>query len=373
MIATQLGPQSCTTLDYAVSVVHGALVIDAKLSRLAVLIPAWQPEVNLIELVTALSELPFGLILIVDDGSGPGSRPIFDLLKQSNIRLLQHAVNLGKGRALKTGFNCLLTEYPEIEGVVTADADGQHTPSDILRVAEGLLSSKGLLVLGTRSFAKNVPFRSRFGNLLTRSIFGFVTGTMLQDTQSGLRSFHISVLPKLMTLDGERYEYETTVLAHLCRMGKRPVEISVQTIYLNNNRSSHFNPVRDSMRVYFVLARFYLSSLLAAGIDMAGFASAFLVTHNLLVSVAVGRLSSLLNFALNRRFVFHNRGSAITALWRYYALVFILSGVSYTLIRTLTRSLSWNVFAAKFCIDIVLSIVSFSVQRTFVFQRSETQ
>ena len=174
-----------------------------------------------------------------------------------------------------------------------------------------------------------------------------------------------------MTLDGERYEYEMTVLTHFCRLGRRPLEIPIETIYLEGNRSSHFDPIVDSMRIYFILARFYLSSFLAAAIDMAGFSLAFVATHNILVSVAVGRLSSLVNFALNRRFVFHNRGSALTALWRYYVLVLLLAGLSYTLLKTLTATLHWNVFAAKLCIDLALSIVSFSVQRTFVFRRSE--
>lgn len=109
---------------------------------------------------------------------------------------------------------------------------------------------------------------------------------------------------------------------------------------------------------------------MAAGIDFAGFSLAFAATHNVLLSVAVGRLSSLVNFALNRKFVFHNRASVSGTLWRYYALVGGIATLSYLLIWTLTTHARWNVFIAKVAVDTLLSLVSFSVQRTFVFHRS---
>ena len=85
-----------------------------------------------------------------------------------NVQLLRHAVNLGKGAALKTAFNHVLCTYPELAGVVTADADGQHHPDDIERVAETLLARPDALVLGARTFGEDVPLRSRFGNIATR-------------------------------------------------------------------------------------------------------------------------------------------------------------------------------------------------------------
>lgn len=345
--------------------------VASGLERLAVLIPAWKPEPRLIELCNALMEAGFGAVLVIDDGSGEESQAIFDELRRLNIPVTRHAVNLGKGRALKTGFNSLLTGEQTLRGVVTADADGQHTPEDIVRVAEALLQNGGRPVLGSRMFDVDVPLRSRFGNVLTRYIFGFVTGMRLHDTQTGLRGFPLSLLPGLLPLEGERYEYEMTVLAHLCRGGTRPIEVPIQTVYIEGNRSSHFNPVWDSMRIYFVLARFFFSAILAAGIDFLGFSIAFALTHNILVSVAIGRMSSLVNFALNKRFVFHSRTPLASTLWRYYALVIGIFLLSYGLIWTLTIYLHCNVFVAKLVVDTGLSLVSFSVQRTFIFGRSE--
>jgi glycosyltransferase involved in cell wall biosynthesis len=343
-----------------------------ELDRLAVLIPAWQPEQAFVALAASLVAHGFGAVVVVDDGSGQSFASIFDQLALlPRVRVLRHAVNLGKGRALKTGINHLLGELPEMEGLVTADADGQHKADDIVRVGRALVGSNGTVVLGSRSFAKDVPLRSRFGNTLTRHIFAFVTGAKLADTQTGLRGFPRRLLAELIVLDGEHYEYEMTVLAHVCRAGAKPLEVPIETVYIDGNRSSHFDPVWDSMRIYFVLVRFYFSAIVAGGIDFAVFSIAFAVTGNVLASIVTGRLSSLVNFALNKRFVFHNRAPLPAALWRYYALVVAIGAVSYVLIWSLHRYARWNVFAAKAVVDSLLSLVSFSMQRTFVFHRSE--
>jgi putative flippase GtrA len=187
-----------------------------------------------------------------------------------------------------------------------------------------------------------------------------------------LRAFPRNLLPELLVLEGERYEYEMTVLAHVCRLGNKPLEIPIEAVYIDGNRASHFDPVRDSMRIYFVLLRFYFSAIVAAGIDLAGFSIAFAATGNVPASIVIGRLSSLVNFAVNKRFVFHSRAAVRRVLWRYYALVAAIGALSYLLIWTLNRYGHWNVFVAKVTVDSLLSLVSFSMQRTFVFRRWES-
>ena len=342
------------------------------LGSLAVLIPAWQPEERLAPLVRELVDAGFGRVVVIDDGSRAACAPVFaEVGALQHVDVLRHAVNLGKGRGLKTGFNHVLNLGDGMVGVVTADADGQHTPEDIQRVGEALLRSGAQPVLGVRSFAGDVPLRSRFGNLLTRRVFSFLTGTSITDTQTGLRGLPLSVLPGLMALDGERYEYEMTMLAHLCRGGPAPLQVPIATVYIENNRGSHFDPVWDSMRIYFVLVRFYASSLLAAGLDLLLFAICFALTGRVLLSVVVGRLSSLVNFWVNRRFVFHNLNSVGQALWRYYLLAVVIGAASYWSIVGLHRYLHWPVLLAKVCVDVLLSLMSFAAQRTFVFRRGE--
>jgi len=338
------------------------------LKSIAVLIPAREPEERLIALAQELAAAGFGAVIVLDDGSSAACAAVFEPVAQiSGVRMLRHAVNLGKGRALKTGINYFLNEMPEFAGLVTADADGQHTPRDIVRIGEALLNMPGRMVLGSRQFAADVPLRSKFGNVLTRQIFRFATGAKLCDTQTGLRGFSREMLPELLLLEGERYEYEMTVLAHLCRDGRRPLEVPIETVYIDGNRSSHFDPIRDSMRIYFVLLRFFASSILAAGIDFVGFSIAFALTHNVLTSIIVGRLSSLANFALNKRYVFQSGVPLPKALLRYYMLVAGVAAVSYGAICGLTGYLGWNIFMTKLVVDTVLSLASFSIQRTLVF------
>ena len=236
----------------------------SSMARLAVLIPARRSTPALTPLVDALKDAGFGAVIVVDDGSPAADQPAFAALGgKQRVYLTRHALNLGKGRALKTGINFYLKAFPGFYGLITADADGQHTASDIMRVGEALLGHPGRAVLGARSFAGQVPLRSRFGNALTRLLFRIASGNAMKDTQSGLRGFPTALLAELAALGGERYEYEMNVLAHLCRSGQAPLELPVSTIYIDENRSSHFDPVRDSTRIGFVLLRNYASSLRA--------------------------------------------------------------------------------------------------------------
>lgn len=235
---------------------------DLQIARIAVLIPARRHEPELRPLLEALLSAGFGGVLLVDDGSPEEDKPLFDnLAKNPRVRLLRHAVNRGKGRALKTGIQHFLDAFPGFAGLVTADADGQHSVGDIVHVAQTMLAAAGRPVLGCRNFSGQVPLRNRFGNSLTRLIFRLVSGHALGDTQTGLRAFPAVLLPELAALPGERYEYEMTVLAYLCGHRHLPVEEPIATIYIDNNRSSSFKPVRDSIRIYSVLLRFFVLRL----------------------------------------------------------------------------------------------------------------
>jgi glycosyltransferase involved in cell wall biosynthesis len=340
----------------------------ADLTQMAVLIPARRLEPGLTPMLRELSEAGFGAMIIVDDGISATDQPVFAALQQiPRVHLLRHAINLGKGRALKTGINFFLDKLTGFSGLITADADGQHAVSDIVRVAEALGTRPQTAVLGCRSFSGDVPLRSRLGNKLTRIVFHFFSGHRVTDTQTGLRAFSSALLPELLALPGERYEYEMTVLAHLSAKGIYPVEVPIQTIYIDGNRSSSFQPLRDSMRIYFVLLRFFASSLISAGLDLVFFTFAFWLTHNILTAMIAGRLSSLVNFALNRKLVFHSHRSVASTLWRYYLLAILLAAISYGGIRGLSEGFGWNVVLTKILVESVLFLLSFSAQRLLVF------
>ena len=217
-----------------------------------VLIPSYKPDEKLLTLLNALSaQDKYAGLLVVDDGGGETYRPIFERAKEiPGVTVVSHAVNQGKGRALKTGINAAMNLYPGAD-IVTADADGQHTPEDIARIADALEQADGAtIVLGKRVFGKGTPVKSFLGNTITRWVFALSTGTRVYDTQTGLRGLPSALLPDMLHIPGERYEYEMNVLLQAPREGAAFLEIEIRTVYENNNAGSHFHPVRDALLVF---------------------------------------------------------------------------------------------------------------------------
>ncbi|MCR5413464.1 MAG: glycosyltransferase family 2 protein [Kiritimatiellae bacterium] len=217
------------------------------MKRIAIAIPACEPAPALVGVVRGL--IPrFRDIVIVDDGSRSAGDVFEAVSGMEGVRILVHPQNRGKGAALKTAFAEILRTVPGLHGVVTADADGQHVPSDILRVAKALENETGNLVLGARAFSGEIPFRSRLGNFWTRAEFRLLTGVKVDDTQSGLRGIPKKLLPRIMGLKGDRYEYETRMLVDCARRLGRPVHVPVSTVYEKGNPTSRYRPLADTLR-----------------------------------------------------------------------------------------------------------------------------
>lgn len=331
------------------------------------LIPAYNPDETLLSVVTGLITLGFEHIVVVDDGSRPECKPIFDQLKdRKQCHVLRHAVNLGKGRALKTGLNHIYLRFREAKGVITVDADGQHLPKDVLRVAETFLHHPDKLIIGTRKFEKSTPLRSLLGNVITQNIFFLLVGKKVSDTQSGLRCFPANKIPDLIALEGERYEYEMNMLIST-RNGMEIIEEEITTVYLDNNRSSHFNPLIDSMKIYFLLFRFASSSFFASLIDFVIFAAVFSAHNDILTSIVSARVvAGNVNFFVNRHLVFHNNGHMLITIAKYYVLFIVMGYLSFISIRALA-DLGVNVIAAKIATETLLFFAGFSIQRDFIF------
>jgi glycosyltransferase involved in cell wall biosynthesis len=341
---------------------------------MGVLIPAYNPVESLPSLVETLIRLGFRNIVIVNDGSGPEHEHIFTRLEEmDHCRVLRHAVNLGKGRSLKTGLNHIYLHLRDLAGVVTMDADGQHLPEDVLKVSKNFLNNPEKLVIGVRKFGQGTPLRSLIGNTLTRYIFGFMVGKKLSDTQSGLRCIPMSRIPSLMRLDGERYEYEMNMLVWTRTAQIDIAEEGIKTIYIDNNRSSNFNPLIDSMKIYFLLLRFSFSSLFASFIDFIVFAVTFSITGNILTSIIFARLvAGNVNFFVNKKIVFHSKEAIATTIVKYYILLVVLGSLAYLSINTLA-GYGANVLAAKILTETVLFFTSFSIQRDFIFARHKKE
>ena len=302
-------------------------------SPVAAVVPSLNPTRQLKSTVVGLLAACFAGVILVNDGSRPETEEYFqELDRLPQVTLLTHPVNRGKGAAMKTAFTWLLEHWPDCPGVVTVDGDGQHHPEDALACAQKMLAEERV-ILGCRDFSRpEVPPRSRTGNRITRGVFRVFCGMSLSDTQTGLRAVPRRYLEELTAVAGDRYEYETNMLLALKQRRIPWGEMKIRTIYLEENRGSHFHPVRDSWKIYrLILAHFFrytLSSVVSAVADtgMFGLLSALLagvLAGAALTAAATAgarALSSLLNFSLNRWVVFRSRGPLGRSLARYYAL-----------------------------------------------------
>ncbi|WP_171467996.1 bifunctional glycosyltransferase family 2/GtrA family protein [Cellulosimicrobium sp. 72-3] len=338
-------------------------------ARTAVVVPAYQPDARLVALVDALrAAVPGSPVVVVDDGSDRRCGGVLRTVRALGAVVLTVPVNRGKGHALRTGIRWVRDRLPG-HGVVCADADGQHTVVDVLRVAARSQAEPEAVVLGARRFAGDVPVRSRVGNAATRWAFAATTGTRVRDTQTGLRAYGPGLLDDLLAVRGDRYEYELRALLEATRAGRRIVEVDVATVYLDDNASSHFRPVADSLRVWAPLLRFAASSLGSAAVDVVALLALHALTGSLLAAVVGARLLSAgVNFAVNRRLVFPGgRDLPLrVAAARYVALAVVLLAASYGLLALLT-GIGLPLLAAKVGTDAVLVATSYEVQRRVVF------
>ena len=231
------------------------------LSRISVVLPSLDPDEKLVAVVDGLLEYGFTDIILVNDGSKPENLHYFTELaaQHPEITLLHHEVNKGKGAALKNAFRYFLDNRPEGLGVVTVDGDNQHRPKDAMAVAEAMCREPDKLWLGVRDFSlKQVPLRSKLGNKITRSFMKLACGVGVTDTQTGLRAIARRHLPLMCSIDGERYEYETQMLLSLKGAGLGVGEVVIDTVYIDENQTSHFNTVKDSWRIYRLIFRHIL-------------------------------------------------------------------------------------------------------------------
>lgn len=341
------------------------------MTDIALIIPAYNPPDGFAALVDRFMAAGFKRLVVVDDGSDPGYADLFaEIGRRRGVTLLRHAINRGKGAALKTAFNHCCCTWPEQLGAVTADADGQHLPEDALRVAEQLRTRPDHLVLGSRRFSEAVPWRSRVGNRLTRLLFRGLVGTDLQDTQTGLRGVPTAFMTDLLRIRTDGYEFELDMLL-TCRKRDVPIhQVPIETVYLDRNRSSHFNPVLDSMRIYFVLFRFSLASASTALIDYTVFLLAIASGGSLAVSQVLARLFALCyNYTVVKRLVFCSDEDHQKTFPKYVALVIVSGLISYQLIGLFQAQFGWRVIPAKILAELLIFFANFAIQRDFIFAR----
>lgn len=344
--------------------------------EVGVLIPAFEPDGKLIKLLTDLVPTIFsGRILVVDDGTE--DQTIFDEINHSfsdTVKVIHHNVNQGKGAALKTGFAYFQAHMPTISGIATLDSDGQHTLKDLMRCISCFKQNTNAMVLGYRHFSRNIPFRSRFGNLLTDELVHLLTGMTIHDTQTGLRVIPMAYAQKSRQFKGNRFEFEFTMLLQAKDNGVIINEQPIETIYLDGNASSHFHVIKDSIAIYSRFIKFALSGLVSFGVDNGIFILlmqifAIATKSGVMMATIIARLlSAIVNYQLNHRVVFDGKGEA--TIIKYIGIMIvqmILSAGLTTLATVMVGYSALALTATKIGIDFVLFFVSYQVQRRFIF------
>lgn len=342
-----------------------------------IIVPSYKPDKEIMMEFMQKLKNKFANIVVVNDGSGEEYNSFFEELKNQGIVVLKHYINFGKGRGIKTAFNYVLNTYPNIVGAVTADCDGQHYLEDIIKCAEKLREEPEKLVIGSRDFdEKQVPFRSRFGNKLTRGIFSAFVGIKITDTQSGLRAFSRKTMETFLNTAGERYEYETNMLIDCKEKNIEIAEVPISTVYIRNNSLSHFNVLRDSIMIYKLFMKYIIASLSSFILDILLFA----MFVNLLPEIRIGSIteivvatiiariiSAIYNFIVNSKVVFKNKNA--NSIIKYFILCVIQMFISAFAVSKLFEVLQINSTIIKVVVDTIIFIINFVIQREWVFAK----
>lgn len=377
------------------------------------IIPTLEPNENFIEIVDRYKK-SFNNIIVVNDGSPRLYDETFNKIKDKGVVMLTHALNFGKGRALKTAFNYVLNNYKSAVGVITVDSDGQHLVKDAVNCAEALKRSRNRLVLGSRDFDKdNVPNKSKYGNKLTSKVLKLLCGIDINDSQTGLRAISLENLKKFLYTKGERFEYETNMLLDAQKYNIDFLEVPIDTVYLNDNKGSHFNPLKDSFEIYKSFFKYIFVAISSFLIDIMFFtvfikllSNTYFLEYNVAISSILARIcSSLYNFMLNKSIVFMtntisdedkglyknsdyindnalpkkvNSSSKLTDssrafIFRYYCLVIIQMFIS-----TIVMFILSSIFGVKFIliqkiiVDLAIFMANYYIQREWVFKQERS-
>lgn len=321
-----------------------------------------------------------GGVILVNDGSSAEFNTIFEECRPYCRVILTHAINLGKGRALKTAFNYLLVHFPEAIGCVTADSDGQHTPEDVQKCAESLARSVNMLVLGSRDFSgEHIPTKSKFGNRLTQKMFRWLCGINIKDTQTGLRAIPRKFMEELLSVPGERFEYETNML--IASKGRyKIIEVPIQTIYESKkNHKAHFNPIADSLKIYSIFGRqllcFFFSSVSSFILDVtlfAFFCSSLKALHcPLYIAAATAGarvISAIYNYLVNYKLVFKSVQRHDRSALKYFLLALVQLSLSALFVTLGVKNFSAHAeVQVKIIVDVLLFFISYVVQGRYVF------
>lgn len=355
-------------------------------SNVVAILPSLNPDDNLKKVVESLVCAGFENIIIVNDGSDEKYDEYFlELEKLSQCYVVTHEVNRGKGQALKTAFDYYLNNFDttKFAGVVTADADGQHLASDIKKCSDYLSENPDAFVLGVRDFDhESVPPKSKIGNKVTSKIIKLLFKNHISDTQTGLRVIPNRYIAAFAKQKGSRFEYETNMLVFAMKAKIEIAQVTIQTVYFENNRETHFHAVKDSLKIYYIIFKSFIlytgSSLFCFAIDQLLF-RLFLIVLSAFGGVAITLattfariISAVTNYSINKNVVFEQKGTQNSKFAFKYAMLCVIQGLMSAICTTLLFEMfKFDVSLTKIFVDTILFLISYCIQKAFIFTSKE--
>jgi len=329
--------------------------------RILTVCPAFNPPAKVFrQLIADLR--PNNDLLIVDDGSTEC------LCATSRSVCIRHFINKGKGAAIKTAVE--YAQQNSYQGIITIDADGQHPLESFNNLKKLAIDEPTKLILAQREFYNDTPLKSLIGNFISRQIFRLFFDIKLNDTQTGLRYYPSNFFDTMLNTKNDRYDFETAVLIQTKYSGTAITTFPIPAIYIDNNSSSQFKPLNDSLKVISTFFRFACSSFISFLIDISLFLILLNITEspNPFVSSVIARIvSCLFNYELNRVVVFGKTSTRKQSFYKYSILAISNSAISGAIAQLLS-SVAPSALV-KISIDFLLFFSNFAVTRLWVFHK----
>lgn len=244
-----------------------------------------------------------------------------------------------------------------------------------MRTANQCNGKKNTIITGIRCFKGKIPIKSKIGNNITKYIFFLSTGIFLKDTQCGLRAFHTNLIPFMLDVKGNRLEYEMNVLLKASK--EIQIEtIPIETIYINNNSSTHFKVVKDAYIIYKNIIKFSISSIISFLVDYSLYSILInillFLNENIKIIIAniIARIiSATINYMINKNHVFKDNQKHKQTAWKYFFLATGILIANTSIMMIIKKIVLENLYIIKLITEIFLFIISFLIQRLIIFKK----
>jgi len=222
-----------------------------KLDNPLVIIPVYNEEKLLGGVLKNILELGVFDVLVIDDGSCDGT---YGVAKSYNVVVVRNDINLGKGAALKKGFDYALENG--YGAVITIDGDGQHKSEDLLTIYQASLKSNADMVIGNRMhYPSGMPKIRKITNAVMSKLLSCLTKTEIPDSQCGLKLIKSKILENI-NISSDKFEVESEILFQSLRKGYNVKSVDISSVYFTE-RKSHIRPLQDTIRFFKYLVKVF--------------------------------------------------------------------------------------------------------------------